>query len=232
MDLDTLQRTLEQAGPASILIGFTAGFLFSFNPVALASIPVSLAYVTRAHEPKRAVLFGSMFVLGMILVHAVLGFFAGLGGSWVQSLIGRQWGLILGPLLIFLGLVWAGWIRLPIPQIPLRAKRAATTWGAFGLGASFSVAVCPACTPALIVLLGVAAGIGSAAFGVMLLLAFAIGRSIPVILGALAMGWLERLKALGGRWQRRFDVVGGIVLVLSGLYMLNAYFFVIPELAA
>lgn len=121
--------------------------------------------------------------------------------------------------------------RLPFPQIPLRAKRAATTWGAFGLGASFSVAVCPACTPALVVLLGVAAGIGSALFGVMLLLAFAIGRSIPVILGALAMGWLKGFKGLG-RWQRAFDIVGGIVLVLSGLYMLNAYFFVIPELAA
>lgn len=231
MDLDTLQRTLEQAGPASVLIGFTTGFLFSFNPVALASIPVSLAYVTRAHEPRRAVLFGSMFVLGMILTHALLGFFASVGGAWVQKVIGRQWGLVLGPLLIYLGLVWAGWIRLPLPRIPLRAKRAATTWGAFGLGASFSVAVCPACTPALIVLLGVAAGIGSALFGVLLLLAFAVGRSIPVILGALAVGWLEGFKGLD-RWRRAFDIAGGIVLVLSGLYMLNAYFIVIPELAA
>lgn len=230
MDLDALKSTLEQASPASIAIGFAAGFLFSFNPVALASIPVSLAYVTKAHETKRAVVFGSMFVLGMILMHVLLGLAAGLGGAWVQKLIGRQWGLLLGPLLILLGFVWAGWVRLPLPQIPIRARRAATSWGAFGLGGSFSVAVCPACTPALVVLLGVAAGIGSALFGVTLLLAFAVGRSIPVILGAWAIGWLEGLKGLS-RSQRVFDIVGGIVLILSGLYMLNAYFFVIPELA-
>lgn len=230
MDIDALKTTLEQASLASVAIGFAAGFLFSFNPVALASIPVSLAYVTRAHETKRAVQFGAMFVLGMILTHAVLGLIARLGGAWVQNLVGRQWGLVLGPLLILLGIVWAGWVRLPIPQIPIRARRAATGWGAFGLGGSFSVAVCPACTPALVVLLGVAAGVGSAFFGVLLLLAFAIGRAIPVILGAWAIGWLEGLKGLS-RSQRAFDILGGIVLILSGLYMLNAYFFVIPELA-
>ena len=106
MDLDALKSTLEQAGPASVAIGFAAGFLFSFNPVALASIPVSLAYVTKAHETKRAVVFGSMFVLGMILTHVFLGLAAGLGGAWVQKLNGRQWGLLLGPLLILLGFVW------------------------------------------------------------------------------------------------------------------------------
>ena len=156
---------------------------------------------------------------------------AGLGGAWVQSLLGRQWGLVLGPLLIVLGLLWAGWLKVPIPRIPLRAKRAANVWGAFILGAAFSVAVCPVCTPALIVLLGVSAGIGSAWFGAVLLLAFAIGRAIPIMLGAWAVGWLESLHGLS-RSQRAFDIVGGVVLILTGLYMLNAYFFVIPELAA
>jgi hypothetical protein len=32
------------------------------------------------------------------------------------------------------------------------------------------------------------------------------------------------------RSQRAFDIIGGGVLVLMGLYMLNAYFFVIPKL--
>src|SRR5712692_1306826 len=196
MDIDAVRSTLEQAGIASVAVGFVIGFLFSFNPVALASIPVSLAYVTKAHEPKRAVAFGAMFVGGMIVTHALLGLTAGLGGAWVQKLIGRQWGLVLGPLLILLGIVWAGWLRVPLPQIPVRAQRAATGWGAFGLGGTFSVAVCPACTPALVVLLGVAAGIGSPIFGLILLLAFAVGRSIPVILGAWAIGWLESLKGL------------------------------------
>ena len=62
MDLDALRNTLEQASAVSLGIVFAAGFLFSFNPVALAAIPVSLAFVTKAHETRKAVLFGSMFI--------------------------------------------------------------------------------------------------------------------------------------------------------------------------
>ena len=231
MDLETLRSTLEQASLASLGGGFTAGFIFSFNPVALAAIPVSLAYVTKAHETKKAVLFGSMFILGLIVTHVLMGFIAGLGGLWVQKLMGREWGLVLGPLLILLGLMWPGWIKLPLPAITFRAKRATTGWGAFALGIPFSVAICPFCTPALVILLGVATGIGSPLFGATLLLAFALGRSVPISLGAWAIGWLESLKALRHS-QKIFEVVGALLLILSGLYMLNAYFYVIPALAA
>ena len=103
-------------------------------------------------------------------------------------------------------------------------------WGAFSLGAPFSVAICPVCTRALIVLLGIAAGTGSLLFGVLLLFAFAIGRAVPVILGAWAMGALESLTPLS-RSQKLFEILGGVTLILSGLYMLNAYFFVVPALA-
>jgi len=230
MDIEALKSTLEQANAVSLGIGLAAGFLFSFNPVALAAIPVSLAYVTKAHETRKAVLYGGMFILGMIVTHVLLGLIAGLGGAWVQKVLGREWGLVLGPVLIVLGLAWPGWIRLPIPPIPVRAKRATSMWGALALGASFSVAICPVCTPALIVLLGVAAGVGSAWFGVLLLFAFAIGRAIPIILGAWAVGALESLMPLN-RSRKLFEILGGVTLILSGLYMLNAYFFIVPALA-
>ena len=45
------------------------------------------------------------------------------------------------------------------------------------------------------------------------------------------MGWLESLEGLKHS-QRAFEIAGGLVLILSGLYMLNAYFFLIPDLAA
>lgn len=231
MNLETLRSTLEQASLASLGIGFSAGFLFSFNPVALAAIPVSLAYVTKARDTRRAVLFGSMFIAGMIVTHVLMGFAAGFGGRWVQKLLGREWGLVLGPLLILLGLMWPGWVKLPLPTIAFRARRASSGWGAFLLGIPFSVAVCPFCTPALVILLGVATGIGSPLFGATLLLAFALGRAVPIILGAWAVGWLEGLKPLRHS-QKLFEIIGALLLILSGLYMLNAYFFFIPDLAA
>lgn len=66
--------------------------------------------------------------------------------------------------------------------------------------------------------------------GALLLLAFALGRAIPVAVGASAIAWLENLKWLAP-YRRTFEVLGGVVLIAAGLYMLNAFFFWIPEIA-
>lgn len=230
MDSNSWLQLLQQGAAAATAAAFLAGLVFSINPVALAAVPVALAYVTKARETRQAVLYGAMFVLGMLLTHAALGFLAGLGGSWVQGLLGRFWGLVLGPVLILLGILWTGWIRLPMPAFALRARRPQGMWGAFGLGVPFSIAICPVCTPVLVVLLGVATTVGSAATGALLLLAFALGRAVPIALGSLAVGWLEGLRQLA-RYRRAFEIAGGLTLVAAGLFMLNAYYAWIPELA-
>jgi cytochrome c-type biogenesis protein len=230
MEAETLRQAIENAGLAAAGVAFLAGFLFSFNPVALASIPVSLAYVTKGRNRNQALLFGTMFISGMVLTHVVLGFIAGLGGQWAANVMGRAWGLLLGPLLIVLGLIWAGWLRLPLPSFGFRASRPIAAWGAFLLGIPFAIAICPVCTPTLLVLLGAAAGLGSVSLGVVLLLAFALGRAVPIAVGAFGIGWLENLSSLS-RYRRWFEVAGGLTLIAIGLYMLNAILFWIPALA-
>ena len=190
---EALRHAVEAMGYGAAGLGFLAGLAFSVNPVAVAAIPVALAYLSQA--------------------------------------LGRGWGLLLGPLLIALGLIWLGWLKLPLPALALRGKRPTGAWGAFALGVPFSLAVCPVCTPTLLALLGVVAVLGSPGLGAVILLAFALGRAIPILLGAWALGWLDALRALH-RWRRAFDRVAGLTLVATGLYLLNAYFAVIPALAA
>ena len=230
MDAESLSQAIQSTGYAAAGLAFLVGLVFSFNPVALASIPVSLAYVTRARDKRAAVAFGGMFILGLVLTHVALGIIAGLGGQWVQGLLGRQWGLVLGPLLILLGAFWAGWIRVPLPTIGFKAKRATGLWGAFALGVPFAVAVCPGCTPALVVMLGVVAGMASPLLGAAVLLAFALGRAVPIAAGALAIGSLESRPSLA-KYVRMADKLGGVVLIVMGLYMLNTYLFIVPALA-
>lgn len=122
MNTDAWLQLVQQGGMTALIASFLTGLVFSFNPVAMAAVPVALAYVTKARETRQAVLYGAMFVAGMLVTHTALGFLAGLGGSWVQGLLGRFWGLLLGPILILLGLVWTGWVRIPCP--PLRCARA------------------------------------------------------------------------------------------------------------
>lgn len=184
---------VQMGGFAGLGAAVLAGFLFSFTPVAFASIPVVLAYVTRARALREAVSYGSAFAAGLILTHVVLGVGAALGGAWVQDLLSRQWGMVLGPLLILLG-------------IP------------------FTVGICPACSPGLWIGLGVSASIGSVVYGGLLMFAFAIGRVIPLAIGAFSIGWLENLQSVE-RWCRAFEISGGITLIAVGLYLLNEYYF-------
>lgn len=223
-DPDTLAAALEQADTAGLLLAFLAGLVFSFNPVSFAAIPFVLAYVTRAGTPRRVLVQGGAFIAGMILAHVVLGVAAALGGDWAGTILGRHWGLALGPLLILLGLLWPGWLKLRLPWIGLRGRKVAGAGGAFLLGVPFAVAVCPFCAPALLVVLTAAAAIGSAPYGFALLLAFSLGRAVPIALGAWGMGRLEALKGLA-RHQKGLEVVAGLTLIATGLYLLNAYFF-------
>ncbi len=224
-DLDSLAFVLEEPSLWGLVLGFAAGLLFSFNPLVFASIPVVLAYVAPARAPRRTFALALAFAAGMLAAHVALGVAAALGGGWARALLGRWWGLALGPLLVALGLAWAGWLRLSIPWFTVRGRPVAGPWGAFLLGVPFSVAVCPVCTPALLVMLSAAAGAGSVAFGAALLAAFALGRAVPLLAGALAVGWLERLRAATA-WSRRLDLAAGLVLVATGLYMIYEAFFI------
>jgi len=218
------------AGPVALAMSFGAGFAFSFNPVALAAIPVATAYVTKSGKSDQAKAMGAAFIAGMLLVHVLAGMLAGWGGSWVEFALGRWWGLVVGPALIVLGLLWPGWLRVPLPRIALRGRRPSGLAGALLLGAAFSVAICPVCTPALLVLIGVALASGSPFWGALLLLAFATGRAIPAAAGAWAVGWAKEHPKLAA-YRQAFEIAGGLALVASGLYMLNAYFFWVPALA-
>ncbi len=224
--IDNLKQVLSEASLAGIVLGFLAGLFFSFNPVSFASIPVVLAYVSHAGGEKRSFKLGLAFVSGMLVTHVSLGVIAAVSGDWVKHLLGREWGLVLGPFLILLGLQWAGWLKFRLPWIGMRAKKVSGPWGAFLLGVPFTVAVCPFCTPALLVALTASASIGSLVFGFGLLLAFALGRSIPIILGAWSIAWLESLRGFT-RNQRKVEIFAGIMLILTGIYLLYEYSYVL-----
>ena len=226
MSADELSEVLSEASWLAVVLSFVAGFVFSFNPVSFTSIPVILAYVTKAHEKKNALLMGGAFIAGLIATHIILGIAAALGGDWVQGVMGRHWGLLLGPILIVMGLIWSGLLTVNLPWFGVKVGKASGLLGAFLLGIPFSVAVCPFCTPALMVVLTSSAAIGSVSFAFFLLLAFALGRSIPIMLGAWSMGWLESLSVLS-RYQGVLEKIAGLVLVVAGLYLLNEYYFII-----
>jgi len=55
---------MQMGGIGGLLAAMAAGFLFNFTPVAFASIPVVLAYVTRAREFRDAVSYSAVLLQG------------------------------------------------------------------------------------------------------------------------------------------------------------------------
>jgi cytochrome c-type biogenesis protein len=214
---------MQQADLMGLGAALVTGFLFSFNPATFVTIPVVLAYVTKARALREAITLGAAFIAGMIITHLVLGIGAAIGGEWAESFLDRRWNVLLGAVLVLLGLVWTGWLKFPLPWFSIRGQRVATVWGAFVLGIPFTVGICPVCSPGLWVVLSASAASGSAPYGALLLLAFATGRTLPVLVGAFGMGWLESLKSLQ-RWHHYFELLGGLTLIIIGLYLLNEYF--------
>ena len=214
---------MQQASLLGLSAALVTGFLFSFNPASFATVPVVLAYVTKARALKEAVMLCGGFIAGMVTTHVVLGIGAALGGDWISGIMDQRWNVLLGAVLIVLGAVWAGWLKIPMPWFSVRGQRVATVWGAFLLGIPFTVGICPVCSPGLWIALSASAAIGSALYGAILLLVFAVGRTLPVLIGAVGVGYLESLKPLSA-WHRWFEVFGGTIMILVGLYLLNDYF--------
>ena len=217
---------MQQANLIGLGAALVTGFLFSFNPASFATMPVVLAYVTKARALKEAVMLGGSFVTGMITTHVVLGVGAAIGGGWISDFLDRRWNVLLGVVLIVLGLVWAGWLKIPMPWFSVKGQRVATVWGAFLLGIPFTVGICPACSPGLWIALSASAAIGSVLYGALLLLVFAVGRTLPVLIGAYSVGYLGSLRPLS-TWHRWFEVLGGTTMIFVGLYLLNEYFFIL-----
>ena len=76
MDIETLRLALQKASVTALGPRFLAVLIFAFIPIVFASIPVMLAYITKAHEPRRATL---------------LGVAAALGSAWASTIMGRAW---------------------------------------------------------------------------------------------------------------------------------------------
>ncbi|WP_248884239.1 cytochrome c biogenesis CcdA family protein [Acidithiobacillus acidisediminis] len=231
VDSSMVPDVLRHPSFAALALGFGVGFLFSFEPLALASLGMGITFVTRGQSRSSSLWLTGAFLLGMILTQAFLGGAAAEGGHWVHGIMGRQWGVVLGPVAILLGLLWAGLIKIRLSWFSMRAMKVEGPLGAFMLGIPFAVAVCPFCTPALLVMLTASASVHSLPFGVALLSAFAVGRSLPVLTGATGLAWLERFPGMEQSLPA-LKVMGGVVMIAMGLYLLNGYFYWLPSLAA
>lgn len=219
----SLDAQLSGLSPLAILLAFAGGALTGFNPCAWPTIPVVLGLIGAEgthHSRWRAPAIAATFVLGLGLTYAIIGLAFGTVGK-VLGLSTATWQYLVAAVCLIFGLSWAGVLNLNFATIApgMKYRPEATGFvGALVLGMLFGLVASPCATPVLAVILSAAAAQGSPWFGAVLLLAYALGHGLPLLIIGCAAGAATRLQRLGPALER-LQRASGWVLVAVAFYL-------------
>jgi len=241
----------------AVPVALIAGLVSFFSPCVLPLVPGYLSYATgmsaaEVPSPARAggsggttltetgtttrprrgrLLAGSLlFVAGFATVFVLLGVASASVGLWLFT-YERTLTVVLGVVTIVLGLVFAGWLRIPwlerdwrVHQVPAVGLLAAP-----GLGFLFGLGWTPCLGPTLAAINVLAANEATIGRGALLSAVYAIGLGIPFVLVALGFGW--SMNAIG--WLRRHQTAvmrfGGLMLVAVGVLLVTGWWTVLVQ---
>jgi cytochrome c-type biogenesis protein len=204
---------------------FLGGMLTASNPCVLAMIPLMMSFVAGRKEEKsgvlRAFLFSLVFVSGLAVTFTALGMIAALAGKMYGD-ISSTWNWIVAAVCVVMGLHMMGVLTVPIPSLGDRVTpKTRGLLGALVLGLLFGIVSAPCAAPILVVLLTYLAGSrSSVAWGGTLLLVYALGHSVLVLVAGTSMGAARQLIE-NRRATRVLDLLrrgAGAAIVLIGAY--------------
>ena len=207
---------------------FLGGILTASAPCVLAMIPLMMGFVA-GHGDEcptvlRALGYSFLFVLGLAATFTVLGMLAALAGH-IYGDVSSIWNWVVAAVCLVMGLHLMGILNFTIPTPVNVQPKIRGAVGALLLGLLFGVVSAPCAAPILVVLLTYLAGSGaSVTYGGTLLLAYALGHSVLIIIAGTSMGAARKLIESKGL-TRTTDVMrraAGAVIVLVGAYFVYA----------
>jgi cytochrome c-type biogenesis protein len=234
--------------PIGLLAAFGAGMLSFLAPCVVPLVPGYLSFLAGTSlavapgqspgHPDQSVaahwtvrrqvsLHALWFVAGCTLVLMLLGATAALVGSALgayQQVLERIGGLLLILFGVALtGLVPVAWLSF---DHHVNVKPGRSAWWRSGLvgmafGASWSACASPI-LGALLVLTAVRSL--AVAQGVFVMLVFALGQGVPFLLVALLVDRAGPVLRRIRRYTHLFSVIGGVTLVLIGVFLVTGLF--------
>lgn len=223
-------------GEVTLLLAFGAGLLSFISPCSLPLYPAFLSYITgmtvdelkneRGILRKKALIHTVLFLLGFSIIFLAIGLSTSFIGEFFlayQDLL-RQLGAII---LVFFGLVLTGVLRfnflLKDRKVHFR-RRPAGYLGSVLIGLGFAAGWTPCTGP---ILAGVIAmGVANPGMGLLYMSFYILGFSIPFLVMTLFLDKMTFLK----KHANRFMVIGGILMIIMGIFLYFDWLTVIIEL--
>lgn len=202
---------------------FLGGVLTLLSPCSVMLLPAFFAY---AFTSTGALLARTgVFFLGLATALVPLGLLAGTVGAWVSQ---NRFELVTvaSIVVIVLGLLLLSGVPLP-GLMRQRGPENASAIAVFALGAVYGLAgVCAG--PLLGAALSFAAFGANAVFGGIVLLVFAAGMTLPLLVLGLVWNRIPAVRALVrprelriGKWRNAWtNVIGGLLTVAIGVLLL------------
>ena len=209
---------------ASVLLGLISSIACACCTFPILGAVVGYSGSRKGRGWQAVLLAGLFFMLGTIIATVILGSVAGFMGQLAQNTLGRYWRLVGGFIIIFFGL---GTLRLLPFKLPKRKapKDESQPQGLFpaalfGFIVGGGIGFCSMpCNPGIFIILGVAVLQGYTLQTFSMLIAYAIGFSLP--LAAIMLGVsFGKSVAKAKTTMAVIRNVAGIILIAAGFYFL------------
>jgi len=225
------QELLDNAGTyidtnpwLAVVAVFLGGVLSACAPCVLAMIPLMMSFVAGRRDEQTGVLralgYSLVFVLGLALTFVALGMLAALAGQ-MYGKVSVVWNWIVAAVCLVMGLHVMDVLKFTIPTPVKLQPKTRGVLGALILGLLFGVVSAPCAAPILVVLLTYLAGSGaSVPYGGLLLLVYALGHSVLILIAGTSMGAARKLLE-SKRTTRALELLrrgAGAVIILIGAY--------------
>ena len=228
----TIMAFMETMGTSSIPIiaAFFIGLMTAISPCPLATNITAIAYISKKIENgKHTLITGFIYTLGRMLTYvglASLIVYVGLNIQAISMFLQKYGEKILGPLLIFIGLVMLNVIKLNFIKGSKKLDRLKEKlykkgyFGSFALGIIFALVFCPFSGVLFFgMLIPLALKFGD---GILIPSVFAFATGLPVILfsfllvyGASKLGRVMNNVQLFEKYMR---YIVSIVFLFVGVY--------------
>src|SRR5512133_3380624 len=230
LDLATWAETAVGGSMALALpVALVAGLVSFFSPCVVPLPPGYLSYATglgaagvvEGSTRRCRMLAGtSLFVLGFAAVFVMTGV-----GAWsacqllaaYRDVITR----VLGVVIIMLGLIFAGVLRIGQRDLRLHRIPAVGVAAAPLVGVVFALGWTPCLSPTLGVVINLGFNEGTALRGGLLGFAYALGLGIPFVVAGLAFTRMARAVAFLRERQQLIMRIGGAFMIIVGVLLLT-----------
>ena len=193
-----------------------------FSPCHLASIPLIVAYVGGQQQilkPRQAAQYAVAFTVGLFITIALVGIVCAILGRMLGD-VGNYWQILVGLVLVWVALGMFGVQKCSLSGgLLLNRLNLKGVFGAFGLGLAYGV-LSGSCTFGFIApILAIITVQQKIATGIVLILLFATGHCIPIVVAgsstAFVKGLMENSRLQGaGNWFRKGAAIAICIIAL------------------